>query len=49
MGTEAERQDTRKAVILDLLQILKKDPDKKYSVDELEKLMYAFIVGTDSK
>lgn len=45
MPTENERKDVQKAMAYDLLRILKADPEKKYSVDELEKLIAAYILG----
>ena len=47
MGTEAERQDTRKAMAFDLIQIFKANPEKTYTAEELEKLLVAFIKGIE--
>ena len=45
MGTEAERQDTRKAVVLDLLLILEEKPEQQtYTVDEIKKLLKTYIL-----
>ena len=45
MGTEAERQDTKKATIYDLQKLFEKDPDKMWSVEEIKALMDAYIAG----
>lgn len=45
MPTAIERRDIQKAMAFDLLQMLRADPDKMYSVDELEKLITAYITG----
>lgn len=47
MPTENERKDVQKAMAYDLLRILKADPEKTYSVDELEKLIDAYISGVE--
>ena len=50
MGTEAERQDTRKAVVLDLLFILDENPVKQnYTVEEIKKLLKTYISTADQK
>ena len=45
MPTENERKDVQKAMAYDLLRILKQDLDKTYTVEELEKLIDAYIMG----
>ena len=45
MPTENERKDIQKAMAYDLLWILKQDLDKTYTVEELEKLIDAYIMG----
>ena len=45
VGTEAERQDTKKATVYDLQKILEKDPHKTYTVEEIKALMDAYISG----
>ena len=46
MGTEAESQDTKKAMAYDLLQILKKEPEKTYTYNEISQIIEAYISGT---
>lgn len=45
MPTENERKDVQKAMAYDLLRILKQNPEKTYSTEELEKLIDAYITG----
>ncbi len=45
MPTENERKDVQKAMAYDLLRILKQEPKKAYSAEELEKLIDAYITG----
>lgn len=47
MPTENERRDVRKSMAFDLLQLLKAEPDKTYTVEELEKLIVAYVQGGD--
>lgn len=47
MPTENERKDIRKAMAFDLLQILKADADKTYTLEELEKLLVSYVQGND--
>lgn len=50
MGTEAERQDTRKAMVYDILKILKKQPDKQsYTVEELETIFDTYLTTANQK
>lgn len=46
MPTENERKDVQKAMAYDLLRILKQDPKKAYSTEDLEKLIDAYITGS---
>ena len=45
MPTENERKDIQKAMAYDLLRILKQNPEKTYTAEELEKLIDAYIIG----
>lgn len=45
MPTENERKDVQKAMAYDLLRILKQNPEKNYTIEELEKLIDAYITG----
>lgn len=45
MPAENERRDVQKAMAYDLLRILKENPDKTYTYEELEKLIDAYISG----
>lgn len=47
MPPENERKDVRKAMAFDLLQLLKAEPDKTYTVEELEKILVAYVQGGD--
>ena len=50
MGTEAERQDTRKAMAYDLFAILDEKPEQEtYTVDEIKKLIRAYLKTADQK
>lgn len=50
MGTESDRQDTRKATVYDLQKILKRGgADKTYTVEEIIQIMDAYIDGTEQK
>lgn len=50
MGTETERQDTRKAMAYDIIQILKEKPEKQsYSVEEIEKIIHVYLTTADQK
>ena len=50
MGTEAERQDTRKAMAFDLLAIIDKEPSKDtYTKEEIKKLIYVYVTTADQK
>ena len=45
MPTENERKDIQKAMASDRLRILKQNPEKTYTAEELEKLIDAYITG----
>lgn len=47
MPTEKEMVLANKAMAYDLLRVLKADPDKTYTVEELEKLIDAYIQGAE--
>jgi hypothetical protein len=50
MGTEAERQDTRKAMAFDIFTILDKEPSKEtYTKEEIKKLLTLYITTADQK
>lgn len=50
MGTEAERQDTRKAMAYDLIQILEAKPEKEsYTIEEMKKIIHVYLAATDQK
>lgn len=50
MGTEAERQDTRKAMAYDLIQILEAKPEKEsYTTEEMKKIIHVYLTTTDQK
>lgn len=48
--TEAERQDIRKAMAFDLLQILSEKPEQTtYTVEEIKKLIKVYVKTADQK
>lgn len=47
MSTENEITVAQKAAMFDLLKLLKADPDKTYTYEELEKLIWAYIEGKE--
>ena len=50
METEAERQDTRKAMAYDIIQILKKKPENQsYTTEEIEKILHVYLTTSDQK
>ena len=50
MGTEAERQDARKAMAFDLFDILDEKPEQQtYTVDEIKKLIRVYLKTADQK
>ena len=50
MGTEAERQDTRKAMAYDLITIIDENPTQEnYTKEEIKKLIKTYISTADQK
>ncbi len=50
MGTEAERQDTRKAMAYDICNILDEKPEQQtYTVEEIKKLLRIYLTTADQK
>lgn len=50
MGTEAERQDTRKAMAFDLFTIIDADPAQQtYTKEEVKKLITVYVTTADQK
>lgn len=50
MGTEAERQDTRKAMAFDLFAIIDQAKDKEsYTPEEIKKLIFMYVTTADQK
>lgn len=49
MPSEKELVMYQKSTVLDLLQIIKGDPDKTYTASELENLMLAYVKGLEQK
>ena len=50
MGTEAERQDTRKAMAFDLFAILDENPAQEtYTKEEIKKLIRVYITTSEEK
>ena len=50
MGTEAERQDTRKAMAYDIIQILKEKPEKQsYTTEKIKKIIHVYLTTADQK
>lgn len=50
MGTEAERQDTRKAMAYDLCNIIDEDPAQQtYTKEEIKKLIKVYVTTADQK
>lgn len=47
MVTEKEIVMFQKSTVYDILQILKQNPEKEYSVTELEKLLTAYVKGLE--
>lgn len=47
MPTENDRKDIRKAMAFDLLQIFKAEPEKAYTLEEIEQLITAYVKGND--
>lgn len=50
MGTEAERQDTRKAMAFDLCNIIDENPAQEtYTAEEVKKLIRVYVTTADQK
>lgn len=50
MESEAERQDTRKAMAYDLIRILEEKPEKEsYTTDEMKKIIHVYLTTADQK
>lgn len=50
MGTEAERQDTRKAMAFDLCNIIDEDPAQDtYTKEEIKKLIRVYVTTAEQK
>lgn len=50
MGTEAERQDTRKAMAFDLCNIIDEDPSQEvYTKEEIKKIIRVYMTTADQK
>ena len=50
MGTEAERQDTRKAMAFDLCNIIDEDPSQEtYTKEEIKKIILDYVTTADQK
>lgn len=50
MGSEAERQDTRKAMAYDLCNIIDEDPKQEtYTKEEIKKLIKIYVTTADQK
>ena len=50
MGTEAARQDTRKAMAFDLCNIIDEDPAQEtYTKEEIKKLIRVYVAAADQK
>ncbi len=50
MGTEAERQDTRKAMAFDLCNIIDEDPSQEtYTKEERKKIIRVYVTTAEQK
>ena len=50
MGTEAERQDARKAMAFDLFEILDEKPEQTtYTTEEIKKMIRVYVKTADQK
>lgn len=50
MGTDAERQDTRKAMAFDLFAIIDENPAKEtYTKEEIKKLIKVYVTTAEQK
>lgn len=50
MGTESERQDTRKAMAYDLFNILDENPSQEtYTKEEIKKIIKVYLSTSEQK
>ena len=50
MGTEAKRQDTRKAMAYDLITIIDEKPEQEtYTAEEIKKIIRVYVSTVDQK
>ena len=50
MGTEAELQDTRKAMAFDLCNIIDEDPSQEtYTKEEIKKIIRVYVITAEQK
>ena len=50
MGTEAERQDIRKAMAFDLCNIIDENPQQEsYTPEEVKKLIKTYVMAANDK
>jgi len=50
MGTDAERQDTRKAMAFDLLNIIDENSQQQtYTAEEVKKLIRVYVTTKEEK
>lgn len=47
MSTEKEIIMFQKSTVYDLLQLIEREPEKKYSVEELRELLAAYVKGLE--
>lgn len=47
MSTEKEIIMFQKSTVYDLLQLIEKDPNKSYTVEELRELLAAYVKGLE--
>lgn len=43
--TEQERKDIQKAMAYDLSWIFRQEPEKTYTAEELDKILFTYITG----
>ena len=48
MSSEREISIIQKATMYDLIQVLEKNPDKVYTVEELKALIAAYLSGAEN-
>ena len=48
MGTKYESIEAKKAAFFDLYLLLKKEPGKAYTVEELEAIVTAYLKGLET-